>query len=258
MKQGSFKVLSFTVSFILLAGMAVFSAFGESTVSLESVVIESFGTTFHEWSSGNRGVSNANFSWKLDASRFTTRYGEDLYPKMTFVPSWPMALYGVNREGRDIQSLGIWGRFDRRGYNWIDIYPVVGDTEEPYAIPMPGRLTSIDMWVWGSNMNLSLEAYFRDYRGIVHIIPLGNLNYTGWRNLSGRIPAHIPQSRRIHPTMASLEFLKFRIWTTPLEQVNDFFVYFNNFKILTNTFVNLFDGDELADPVVVQEFWTTN
>ena len=259
MKQGSFRVLCFIASLILLAGMAVFSTFGsENTVSLESIVVESFGNTFHEWVSGSRVVSNADFTWKLDASRFATQYGEDIFPKMTHVPSWPMALYGSNRTGRDIQSLGIWGRFDRRGYNWIDLYPVAGDTDEPYEIPMPGRLTNIDMWVWGSNLNYYIEAYFRDYRGIVHSVPLGDLNYTGWRNLSAQIPPHIPQGRRIQPLLASLKFVKFRIWTTPNEQVSDFYIYFNNFKILTNTFENLFDGDELADPVRVQELWATN
>ena len=258
MKQGSFKALSFTISLILLAGMAVFSAFGdEKTIDYESVVVESFGDqTSHEWTIGNKTYSY-DFSWKLEASKFATQYGDDIFPKMTHVPSWPMALYGTNREGRDLQSLGIWGRFDRRGYNWIDVFPVTGETEEPFEIPLPGRISTVDMWVWGSNLNFYIEAYFRDYQGVVHSLYLGDTNYAGWKNMRIRIPTNIAQSKRILPKLASLSFVKFRIWTTPLERVDNFYIYLNHFKILTDTFESLYDGDELADPDRVQELWTS-
>jgi len=256
MKQGSFKALSFAVSLILLAGMAVFSAFGdENTVDWESVVIESFGNnTLHEWTIGSRAY-NYDFSWKLEASKFATQYGDDIFPKMTYVPSWPMALYGSNRDKMDIQSLGIWGRFDRRGYNWIDLYPVAVGTDEPFEIPLPGRVSTVDMWVWGSNLNYYIEAYFRDYQGIVHSVYMGDIAYAGWRNLRIRIPNSIPQSKRTLPRFAGMTFVKFRIWTTPLERVDNFYIYFNHFKILTDTFEALYDGDELGDSDRVQELW---
>jgi hypothetical protein len=52
-----------------------------------------------------------------------------------------------------------------------------------------------------------------------------------------------------------MSFVKFRIWTTPLERVDNFYIYFNHIKILTDTFETLYDGDELGDPDRVQEFW---
>jgi hypothetical protein len=173
-----------------------------------------------------------------------------------------MALFGTNREGRDIKSFGIWGKFDRRGYNWIDVYPIVpGSADDPqgpipFEIPIPGRLNTLDMWVWGSNLNFYLEAYVRDYRGIVHTLYMGDLAYAGWRNLKVRIPSSIPQSKRALPRLEGLSFVKFRIWTTPMERVDNFYVYFNQMKIVTDIFESLFDGDELADPDRVREFWT--
>ena len=267
MKQGSFRAVRHLVLLLVILSLAGFSAFGqERTVDLVSVILEPFdGSTTHIWNYGGRS-HHLEFEWVLDASRFSTRgydpSGNELnFPLRTFVPSFPMALYGMNRENRDIRSFGIWGRFDRQGYNWIDIYPATIDSLDrngdptPFEIPIPGQVRYMDMWVWGSNMNLYLEAYLRDQWGVVHTIRMGDLSFQGWRNLQVRIPNHIRQTRRILPSMASLSFVKFRLWTTPMEKVDSFYVYFNQFKVLTDVFDPLFDGDELADPVRVQEFW---
>jgi hypothetical protein len=261
MKQGSFKVLSFVFSLILMAGIAVSSAFGdENTVDYEAVVLEAFdGNTAHEWTIGSK-TYQYEFGWKLDASKFATKTDDDSFPKLSYVPSWPMALFGTNREGKDLKSIGIWGRFDRRGYNWVDLYPVTGegDDAEPFEIPIPGRMSYLDMWVWGANLNYYIEAYIRDYQGVVHNIYVGNIGFTGWKNMRVRIPNNIPQSKRILPRLASLSFVKFRIWTTPLERVDNFYVYIDHFKVLTDTFESLYDGDELADPDRVQELWASS
>jgi len=257
MRQGSFKALSFVISLILLAGMAVVPVFGdEKVIDLESIILENFnGETYREWTVAGK-TYGYDFSWKLDASKFATVIEDDVFPKMTYVPSWPRALYGDNREGRNIQSLGIWGKFDRRGYNWIDIYPVTED-DEPFEIPLPGRVSYFDSWVWGSNLNYYIEVYLRDYQGRVHALYLGSIAYAGWRNLRIQIPSNIPQSKRVLPNLANLSFVKFRLWTTPQERVDNFYVYIDHFKILTDTFETYFDGDELADPDRVQEIWAS-
>jgi hypothetical protein len=175
-----------------------------------------------------------------------------------------VALFGINRNNLDIHSLGLWGKFDRRGYNWIDLYPSVpgsgqgGIDPEPFEIPMPGRIQSLDLWVWGSNLNYYIEAYFRDYQGIVHAVYLGDLAFQGWKNLRVKIPNSIPQSKRVLPVYAGLSFVKFRIWTTPAERVDNFYIYFNQWKVLTDTFETNFDGDDLADPDNIQQIWARN
>jgi hypothetical protein len=259
MKQGSFRVLSFMLGLILMAGIAVFSAFGdENTVDYEAVVLETWDgtTTAHEWTIGSKTYSY-DFTWKLEASKFATKTDDDAFPKITYVPSWPMALFGANRSGKELQSLGVGGRFDRRGYNWVDLYPVTGegDDAEPFEIPIPGRLSYLDLWVWGSNLNYYIEIYLRDYQGVVHNIHLGYIGFTGWQNMRVRVPNSIPQAKRVLPKLAGLTFVKFRIWTTPLERVDNFYIYFDQFKVLTDTFESLYDGDELADPDRVQELW---
>jgi len=262
MKHGSIKA----VCLVVLACIAVLSAFGdEQTVDLTSIVLESFnGETAHEWHDGKH-TRNFDFSWAIDASKFATKTkdgdgNEVNFPITTYVDAWPIALFGYNREGRDIKSLGIHGRFDRQGYNWIDVYPVQegdDDSTNAFEIPMPGRVRYMDLWVWGANLDYYIEAYVRDYQGVVHIIRLGSINHTGWKNLRANIPNHIRQGKRILPSLAQLRFVKFRIWTQPTERVNNFYIYFKQFKVLTDTFESLFDGDELADPDLIPEFWAS-
>ena len=246
MKQGSFKAIRVAIS-LFLVFVAVSSSFGdEVTVQLESIVLEDFN-------------GDSDYTWKVDASKFATQTDEVSYPRMGFVEAWPVAAYGYNREGKDIKSLGIHGRFDRRGYNWIDLYPIKGgdddDAEDPIEIPIPGRLRNIDMWIWSGNLDFYIEVYLRDNQGVVHNVRLGNIGHMGWRNLRVNIPTSIAQSKRVLPRKAGLDFVKFRIWTQPTEKVGDFYIYFKQFKVLTDIFESLFDGNDLADPDFVQELW---
>ena len=242
MKQGGFKAACLA----FLSCIAVFSATADDkTVNLESKVLESFD-------------GDSAYVWKAAASKFATKNDEEAFPKISMMNSWPAALHGANREGKDLKSLGVWGRFDRKGYNWIDVYPVAkdGGEEAPaMEIPIFGRARTLDLWVWGSNFNFYMEAYIRDFKGVVHILELGDLSFQGWKNLRVNVSDSIPQSKRTLPSRQGLSLVKFRIWTRPTERVDDFQIYFDQVKVLTDTFESLFDGDELADPERVQELW---
>jgi len=104
-------------------------------------------------------------------------------------------------------------------------------------------------------MDLYIDAYIRDYQGIVHTIHFGNLAFTGWKNMRAHIPNTVRQDKRSMPTHAQIKFVKFRIWTQPIERVGDFYVYFKQLKALTDTFDTMFDGDELADPDLIPKLW---
>jgi hypothetical protein len=251
MRHGSFKIF-WLILIVTAFGTAAFG--DENTVNLESFILESFD-------------GDSNYEWKVVASKFATKTDEETFPQVSLIQAWPMALFGTNRDGKDLKILGIHGKFDRQGYNWIDVYPVAaGDGNNggadgepaPVEIPIPGRAQYLDMWVWGANFNFYIEAYIRDYRGVVHVINLGNIAYQGWKNLRATVPSIIPQGKRILPRLAALNFVKFRIWTQPREQVRDFYVYFDQFKVLSDTFESIFDGDELANPERVQELWNSD
>jgi len=241
MKHGSFKA----VCLIFWVCIVVFSAYGdEYTNNWETRILESFN-------------GDSDYVWKTDASKFATQNDDISFPRLTYVDSWPIAAFGANRDGsQTLRSLGLHGRFDRRGYNWIDLYPTLAeDPDNPAEIPIPGRIRSLDMWIWGANLNYYIEVYLRDYQGVVHNVRLGSLAHQGWKNLAVTIPRNIPQGKRILPRLASLNFVKFRIWTQPVEKVGDFYIYFKQFKALTDIFEQYFDGSDLADPQLVQELW---
>jgi hypothetical protein len=276
MKHMSFKVFCL----IFLAGV-IFAAFGDDlTVSLESRIIETFDNT-----------DDSKLVWHKQASRYSVGKdpadkdnpsfagfgleGGDYFPKLGYFDTWPTALFRNNRDNEPIKSLGIWGKFKRMGYNWIDIYPTLkseGEDAEPFEIPITGRVRYLDMWVWGSNLNFYVEAFLRDQQGVIHTIYLGNIGYQGWKNLRAMVPTSIPQRRRILPdadevafissaqdrSRIYLKFVKFRIWTTPREAVGNFYIYFDQFKVLTDTFESFWDGDELLDPDWIRNHWSAD
>lgn len=249
MKQGSFKI----ICLVLLACITVFSGFGdENTVSYETRILEPFN-----------GLDDDKYVWKAEASKFISKKDSDgnevTLPELVYVEAWPVAAFGYNRGDNDknLRSLGIRASFDRQGYNWIDLYPVLsGDADgNPAEIRIPGRVQNFDLWVWGSNLKYYIEIYLRDYQGVIHTLRLGDISYTGWKNLRVNVPGSIPQAKRILPAYAGLTFVKFRIWTQPVEKVNTFYIYIKQLKILTDIFEALFDGNDLANPEFVDQIW---
>lgn len=193
--------------------------------------------------------------WIVIGSKFAT----EGFPKTAYPTAWPSALYGANREGVDYKVLGINGKFDRMGYNYIEMIPDRTDESGEYTgIPIPGRAKVIDMWAWGSNYDYYLEAHLTDYRGVTHVLPLGSLKYEGWKNLKIEIPGYIPQGRTYIPKLKPLSLVKLVLWTRPTEKVNNFYVYFDQIKVLTDVFISRFDGDDLAQPEAVQDIWATD
>jgi hypothetical protein len=86
---------------------------------------------------------------------------------------------------------------------------------------------------------------------------MGDIAYKGWKNLRVSVPGGIRQSKPILPNFAGLRFVKFRLWTRPNGALGDFYVYLDQFKVLSDTFESFYDGDDLADPEHVQELWST-
>ncbi|ADK81697.1 flagellar filament outer layer protein FlaA [Sediminispirochaeta smaragdinae] len=239
MKRG--VLLFLCLSALILLAPSLLCA-DEQTENLVSHVLESFDP------------ETRTTDWLVQGSKFVT----EGFPKQTYVKAWPEALYGANREGLDLQALGAYFKFDRKGYNYIEFIPVTqdenGDTV-PNPISIPGRVKNIDLWAWGSDFDYYLEVHIMDPRGVVHVLNLGSLNYTGWKNLTVDIPSYIPQSRNYAPYLEGLQLVKVVLWTKPLENVNDCYFYLDQIKVLTDVFVSRFDGDELTDPEKVDEVW---
>jgi hypothetical protein len=191
-------------------------------------------------------------SWVAVGSRFATSG----FPRVAFPSAWPEALHRSNPDGIDFRALGVWGRFDRQGFNYIQLIPDRRDENGDFVgIPIPGIAKVLDLWVWGSMHDFYLEAHVLDQRGFTHVLDFGSIMHTGWRNLSVTIPPNVSQARRQIPHAEPLTLTKLVVWTRPWERVDNFFIYFDQIKVLTDLFVSRFDGDDLVDPENARRIW---
>jgi hypothetical protein len=246
MKQHISRAFLITVALLALAAIGPLFA-DDNTVSLESKVIQDFSKP-------------ENQNWFVLGSKFSTTD----FPKSGFIKAGPTAILGGDKTLADnARSLSVAMLFDRKEYNWVDIIP--GTKDKPTELQLPGRVKNLDMWIWSGNYSYYMEAFVRDYRGVVYTIPMGDLSFIGWKNLRINIPDNIPQAKKYLPKHEGLTLVKFRIWTRPTEVVVvpgtegadnlDKAVKFNiyNIKVLTDTFESLFDGDTLTNPDVYKD-----
>ncbi len=182
----------------------------------------------------------------------------DEYPRVSYINAWPTALYGYNTENADLRVLGVEAAFEQRGYNYLEILPIERLSDGSYEkrpIDLPGDTIGVSMWVWGSNYDFTLEIHVRDYRGMVHQVPMGRMNYHGWRQLTATIPTSIPRVDPYEFNFARLYLDKIVLWTEPREPVNGFFVYFDDLQALSRTNTRVVDGGELTVPEIRQNRW---
>jgi hypothetical protein len=254
---------------VLMTGIAVATVFGdERVIVLEAKVLDNFDEGDAASFVGPR------FDWRVEGSKFATKkdaQGQDLenpFPKLAYIKTWPATIRPTETD--NLRALGINSSFTRQGFNWIDVYPVGPDMEQKgIGFDIPGRIRFMDMWVWGSNLDYTLEAYFKDWQGMIRTVKFGSIAYEGWRDLQVAIPASFPQTKKVLPNFAPLRFIKFRIWTSPGEIVDQLdstdprqktgvYIYFDQLKILTDTFEAPYDGEELTNRQTVQDLWANN
>lgn len=234
----------------------------ETMLSLESRVIETFEND------ADTGAE-CTTRWFVRGSKFIA----EGMPVVKSVKGWPEALHGKNREEKDYRVLGIFAGFGRKGYNFIDIIPsreFDGNRDKETdvfatdkdgkrwvyrPIIFPGRIRAFSTWVWGSNYNYYMEVHVKDHNGSIHVLPLGNLTFTGWKNVSIEVPTAIPQSETYIPRLKRLRIELIRIWTRPEERVTEFWLYLDQMKVLTDMFETRYDGDELEDEKFLKDTW---
>lgn len=239
MRDGRLLKLCASVLFGLLA--ASLAGQEQTPTNIQTQVIEDF--------TGENGVR-----WTARGSNFIA----DGYPRAAYVATGPDALYTRRGNDNERSSFGVNAAFNRTGFNYLQLVPVQEneDGEDvPVGIPIPGVAETIDMWVWGSNRNMYVDAHLRDYRGVDHVIRMGDIAFNGWRNLTAHIPSRIPQTASTLPRFRELELTRLVVWTRPGTPVDDFYVYVDEIRVLTDLYESPFDGEELADPERVEQLW---
>jgi hypothetical protein len=237
------------VSVLLVLLIATGAIAEEATTNWQGIILESFDPSDPD-----------SREWVVQASRFIDDDNED-FPFFGQVISdvWPDAMGRPDTDEPGV--FGVQAAFERRGYNWIEFIPVSGETDEngnPIIDPIDiiGSPVAIDLWAWSPNNDFYVEVHLADYNGIIHQIRLGHTNYLGWRNLQATIPGSIPRSMRNAPFARPMQLVKVVLWTQPTASVAGFQFYLDQIKVLTDVFINRYDGEGLADPDFISDTWS--
>jgi hypothetical protein len=262
-KGSKVVVLSFLFLAVVLFCNGKAFSFGFSdkerdTVNLQTFVVSDFGD--------EKDQTN-NIVWKAKFSRFAkpSDYTKELSGwdsnacAVSYVEARPLGL-PQELESKQKWSLGIKAEFIKKGYNWIEVYPVktsggimgsggkpnVDADGKPAMVDLVGVIKSLDLWVWGGNYQYALEFYLWDYKGFLHQLPAGNITFVGWRNMRTKVPDYIPQAENRVPFLKPLKISMLKLWAYPTERVDQFYCYFDYMQVQTDVYLERFNGDDLA------------
>jgi hypothetical protein len=231
MKQGGLII----AGLVLLFTLCVMPIAAETRpVNYETYIVDNFDSP------------DTNWTWIAAGSKFVTKG----YPVIKYFDGMPNAIRVTQTDTKGTYKyMGLEVKFDRKGDNWVDIVPMKPGSTDPkdrYEIPFKGRVSRVDIWVWGANYDYTLEMLVRDCDGRVHTLEIGTVAFEGWKNMSVNIPTNIQQVSSYLNGVQQMSFVAFRLRTSPTERVDNFYIFFDQFKALTDTYMPSYDGFELS------------
>lgn len=136
--------------------------------------------------------------------------------------------------------LGVKTFFKERGFDRVEIKP-----PHEYLIKGLGRQFSV--WVLGRNFRHNLFIKLRDYKGNVHKLKLGKLDYFGWRKHTVTVPGWLPQSTRHALLDKNLHFVSLYVECDPHESWGDFYFYIDDLRVKTDMSDAEYPGSKIKD-----------
>lgn len=232
----SVRNICILVLFLCLSATMVFSQSDRPVEIIDTLIVESFDAETTDW------------TVKSSESAIDRVLNETVLLESRVVDAWPNQLFGYEPiETR--RAFGIRAGFRRRGNNYIEIVPPGG------SLGLQGFVKEIELWVWNARRNYSVTIQLQDFGGTYHTIEMGDINHLGWARLSARIPNYVLQTSRLHEKVDGLRLFKIIVWTDPLERVDDFQIYFDELRVLSDIYQPRIDGEELIDPDFIQQVW---
>ncbi|MDR3356289.1 MAG: flagellar filament outer layer protein FlaA [Spirochaetaceae bacterium] len=148
----------------------------------------------------------------------------------------------------DTKVLGVKVDFLRRGYTSLYITAA-------RPIPVEGIVKTVSLWVAGRNYNHRLVLLIQDFYGRGFEIPMGRLNFQGWKNLTAVIPPQqelgmngIVQKNYHYGNVSGLKIVGVRIDCDLADTYGAYFVYLDDLRAVTDLFSeNLRDADDPID-----------
>jgi hypothetical protein len=204
-----------------------------SAKEIKAVVVEDFEQA-GEWKAETTPKKFKGDAKKKDPVKTIELKFVEGSPADLKVEQWTADKKGMEKK----QCLGVNFEFTYPGYNSVSIIP-------PAPIQLPGRAHGISIWVHGRGNNYYLETWVKDYKGNVHVLKFGSVNFVGWRPMEVEVPVFIPQETESYPQTKTLKIERFVLRSDPNEIITNTFFFFDQLKVLTETFEVQFDGTGL-------------
>lgn len=178
------------------------------------------------------------------------------------VEEWSLTDMGKKKE----KILGVRFKFRYPGHNSVHILPPLEvdwksrkpvkrynpntrKDEQERGIQLPGKAKALSIWVHGRGNPYDMEIWVKDYRGDTHILKFGSVNFVGWRPMKAYIPISVPQSYESFPqtrvTKVVRLVLRSQIQRHAEELTENTYFFFDQLKVLTDTYEVNFDGSDL-------------
>ncbi len=136
--------------------------------------------------------------------------------------------------------LGVKTWFNDRGYDRVEVKP-----PHEYVIKGIGRQLSV--WVLGRKYRHTLYAKFRDYKGNIHKLRMGRMDFLGWRKMIITIPGWLPQSTRYALFDKNLHFVSMFVESDKHEVGGDFYFYIDDLRIKIDESEMTYPGSQIKD-----------
>ena len=140
---------------------------------------------------------------------------------------------GISHKNKYV--LGVKSYFLDRGFDRVEVYP-------PNEYIIRGKAREMKVWVLGRKFRHTLFIKLRDYRGRIHKIKVGRLDFWGWKELSLILPGWLPQSASYAMLDKNLHFVSFFVESDRFEIPGSFYFYLDQFRVITD--LSEFSGDE--------------
>ncbi|MDH5719223.1 MAG: flagellar filament outer layer protein FlaA [Spirochaetia bacterium] len=136
--------------------------------------------------------------------------------------------------------LGVKTFFNEKGFDRVIVKP-------PHEYIVKGIGRQVDVWALGRQFRHTLFVVLRDYRGRIHKLRLGRLDYLGWRKLSVTVPGWLPQSQRFALLDKNLHFVSLYVQSDQKEIGGDFYFYVDNLSMKVDKTDTDYPGSMIKD-----------
>jgi len=131
--------------------------------------------------------------------------------------------------------IGVKTYFMDRGFDRVEVFP-------PNEYIIRGKAREIKVWALGRKFRHTLYVKLRDFKGNIHKIKIGRLDFWGWKEMSVIIPGWLPQSSSYAVLDKNLHFVSFFVESDRFEVPGVFYLYLDQFRVITD--LSEFTGDE--------------